>query len=172
MPANSSFSSAPPPFHTKGPILLRPPSTIIPSPLPQPYNFLSKPTAHRKYRINFRHPAYDYDDNLLFSLWGWDHENGGIHHGLAHNACAIFADNRFDGWLSTGCKEGEGEKVTVGWDEVLPADVKDYYFFVPDNNEHESKWISIVWAFFWLATNDNLPQTLPPLQHRRTAGPL
>jgi hypothetical protein len=81
--------------------------------------------------VNFRHPAYGPDDNPLFTLYAWDHADGGIHHGFAHSACSIFADNRTDGYLSTTCVGEHGERVQAAWDEVLPAAVVDYYFYVP-----------------------------------------
>lgn len=118
-------------FETKQNIRLREPATVIPCPLPQHYEFLRGPVPRRKYRINFRHPAYEPDDNILFTLYAWDHNDGGIHHGFAHNACSIFADNHTDGYLSQTCEGEHGERIHVAWDEVLPAAVVDYYFYVP-----------------------------------------
>jgi hypothetical protein len=107
-----------------------------PARLPMPsslmHEFLKAPGPQRKYRINFRHPAYAPDDNPLFALYASDHAEGGIHHhGLAHNACAIFADNRFDGYLSQTCNGEHGERIEAGCDDVLPAADADYYFYVP-----------------------------------------
>jgi hypothetical protein len=116
------------------PLHLRPSATVVPSLLPPQFEFLQKPLVpQRKYRINFRHPAYTSDDNILFTLHAWDHEDGGIHHGLAHNACAIIADNRFDGYLSRTCgpEHEDGEHIEEDWDDVLPASDADYYFYVP-----------------------------------------
>lgn len=112
-------------------IQIREPTAVIPGPIPEHYEFLKTPAPRRKYRINFRHPAYEPDDNPLFTLYAWDHAAGGIHHGLAHNACSIFADNRTDGYLSRICDGEYGERIQAGWDEVLPAAVVDYYFYVP-----------------------------------------
>jgi hypothetical protein len=64
-------------------------------------------------------------------MYAWDHAEGGIHHGLAHNACFIFADNRIDGYLSRTCDGEHGERVNAAWDDVLPAADTDYYFYVP-----------------------------------------
>ena len=110
------------PFHGK--INLREAASIFPTAPPANYSFLSSPTALR--RVNFRHPGYDLDHNLLFSLYAWDHEEGGIHHGLAHTACALFAGNCLDGYLS---ESREGGPIAGGMDEVLRAG--DYYFHVP-----------------------------------------
>lgn len=112
-------------------IQIREPATVFLVPAPEHYEFLKAPTPQHKYRINFRHPAYEPDDNPLFTLYAWDHAEGGIHHGLAHNACSIFADNRTDGYLSTICDGEYGERVQAGWDDVLPATIVDYYFYVP-----------------------------------------
>ncbi|TEY25161.1 hypothetical protein BOTCAL_1323g00010 [Botryotinia calthae] len=138
MPADSS-SATTSSFQTHGSITLRQPATITPSALEKSYKFLSEPLGKRKFVINFRHPAYYHDQNILFALSGWDNPEGGIHYGVAHNACAIFAVNRFDGWLSTSAKVGDGDKIKASWDEVLPAYVKNYYFHVPYNNEQENE---------------------------------
>ena len=79
--------------------------------------------------INFRHPAYPPGDDLLFSLYASDHADGdsGLHHGLAHTACAIVAGNRHDGYLSESpCG---GTRIEAAWDDVLLG--RDYYFHVP-----------------------------------------
>jgi hypothetical protein len=112
-------------------IHIREPATVNLGPAPECYEFLKAPAPRRKYRVNFRHPAYGPDDSPLFTLYAWDHADGGIHHGFAHSACSIFADNRTDGYLSTTCDGEHGERVQAGWDEVLPAAVVDYYFYVP-----------------------------------------
>ncbi|CZR64040.1 uncharacterized protein PAC_13937 [Phialocephala subalpina] len=110
-------------------VYLREPATVIPGPVPKQYEFLKAPGPLRKYRINFRHPAYARDDNPLFTLYAWDHVEGGIHHGLAHNACSIFADNRIDGYLSRTCDGEHGERIKAAWDDFLPAADTDYYFY-------------------------------------------
>jgi len=107
-----------------GVIRVRDPSDIFPSPLPSNYAFLRSPP--RRHCIRFRHPAYESDDDLLFTLYAWDHEEGGIHHGLAHTACAIIAGNRHDGYLS---QSHEGIPVAAGMDDVLP--LGDLFFHVP-----------------------------------------
>jgi hypothetical protein len=76
-------------FETKGYIHIREAATVRPGPIPQHYEFLKVPVPPRKYRINLRHPAYELDDNILLTLYAWDHTEGGIHHGLAHNACLL-----------------------------------------------------------------------------------
>ncbi|KAG4439238.1 hypothetical protein IFR05_005276 [Cadophora sp. M221] len=110
---------------------IRDTATLHPSPLPEHYEFLKAPSPRLKYRINFRHPAYAPDDNLLFTLYAWDHADGRIHHGLAHCACSIFADNRIDGYLSRTCNSEHGDRIDASWDDVLRAADADYYFYVP-----------------------------------------
>jgi hypothetical protein len=70
------------------------------------YDYLKKYT-HDDYdgsflrNIKFCHPAYDQNCNILFELPAIDHPDGGIHYGLAIDACAIVANNRWDGFLSS-----------------------------------------------------------------------
>jgi len=111
-------------------IVIRDPATLNPSPLAQHYEFLKAPSPH-KYRIRFRHPAYSANENIIFTLHAWDHPEGGIHYGLAHCACAIIADNRLDGYLSTTVDGESDHRVDAAWDDVLPARDSDYYFHVP-----------------------------------------
>ena len=119
------------PVQTLGHVYVREPASLFPSPIPRQYEFLQAPVHHRKYRINFRHPAYAPDDNILFTLYAWDHDEGGIHHGLAHGACSIFAGNCTNGYLSRTCDGEHGERILAAWDEVLPAAIADYYFYIP-----------------------------------------
>jgi hypothetical protein len=93
------------------------------------YRFLFLNVTRRK--VIVRHPGYPPQDDRLFSLYAWDSASnqGGLHYGLAHNVCAIIADNRLDGYLSTTHEGGMGHRITMNPDEVLPAG--DYWFFVP-----------------------------------------
>jgi hypothetical protein len=65
------------------------------------YKYLKTDVTGRS-KITFCHPAYEPGDNILFTLTGLDHEDGGIYHALAHNICAIIVDNRYDERVS-GC---------------------------------------------------------------------
>ncbi len=105
-------------------VKLRPPATFDVA-IAEEYQFLKSACTS----IRFRHPAYPPEDNLLLILYAWDHADGGLHYGLAHTACAIIADNRFDGYLSTS-NLSNSDPIVVAWDDVLPASV-DYYFHVP-----------------------------------------
>ncbi|KAK9781331.1 hypothetical protein SCARD494_14142 [Seiridium cardinale] len=52
-------------------------------------------------RIIIRHPGYAEDDMPLLVFYGLDDATGGLYHNIARTACAIVADNRFDGYIST-----------------------------------------------------------------------
>lgn len=112
-------------------IQIREAASVYPGPIPQQYEFLKAASPPEKYQIEFRHPAYTPDDLPLFVLNAWDHAKGGIHYGLAHSACSIFADNPTDGYLSKTCDSEHGERINVAWDDVLPAGVTAYYFYLP-----------------------------------------
>lgn len=103
---------------------LRDASSLYPGCLPESYSFLAASPVGR--RINFRHPAYGDGDDLLFTLYAWDHADGGLHHSFAHTACVIISGNRVDGYLS---ESREGIPVPLGWDDLLFA--SDYFFHVP-----------------------------------------
>lgn len=66
---------------------------------------------------------------MLLRLHAWDGAAGGIHYGLAHTACAIIANNRFDGYLSIA-RDGSSS-IETEWDACLPTDSHGYYFHVP-----------------------------------------
>lgn len=107
------------------PILLRDPADVFPIPLPAAYSFLSRsPIQHR---INIKHPAYAEEDNNLFSLYAWDHADGGLHYGLVYAVCTIVAGNVRRGFLSTS---RGGPAIESGKDSVLRAG--SYYFHIPN----------------------------------------
>jgi hypothetical protein len=108
---------------------LRNASGIVTGPIPEDFLFLESPSPPRSYRICFRHPAYPDSSNVLLSLHAWDQAAGGIHYGLAHTACAIIANNRFDGYLSTA-RDGSS-RIETEWDTCLPSHSHGYYFHVP-----------------------------------------
>jgi hypothetical protein len=94
-------------------------------PIPERYpNFISSP------RLVVRHPGYNDDDsNAMLALVATDGstDNPGVQYGLVHTACAIFAGNRFDGWLSLERKPTvEG---AIAPQDLLPVGI--YYFHVP-----------------------------------------
>jgi hypothetical protein len=93
-------------------------------PIPEQYpNFISSR------RLVVKHPGYDDDSNELLALVATDGSanNPGVQYGLVHTACAIFAGNRFDGWLSL-------ERKSTVEDAIAPEDLLSvgiYYFHVP-----------------------------------------
>lgn len=101
-------------------IHLQNPSKVVPQ---------SHITSSTTKRVNFYHPAYDRKDGLLFVLYAFDATGGGIHYGLAHDACAIIADNRHDGWLTA---TRDGERIEAHWDDILP--LGNYWYHVPDKS--------------------------------------
>jgi hypothetical protein len=103
---------------------IRPPPELFEQRVPENYQFLKRNCRHL--RVVFHHPGYSPDDDTLFFLYAWDQAEGGLHYGLAHNACAIIADNRHDGWLTA---TRDGPRIEAGLDEILPAG--HYWFHVP-----------------------------------------
>ena len=75
--------------------------------------------------IIFRHPGYP-RPNILLRLSGFDSCSRGLHHETARVACALVADNRFDGYLSL---TAQGEYLDLGPEDVLEA--HEYFFIVP-----------------------------------------
>jgi hypothetical protein len=81
-------------------------------------------------RVVVYHPGCsDDNNNELLALVATDGSTDapGVQYGIVHTACAIFAGNRFDGWLSTMRDMTKGHVVTS--QDLLP--VGDYYFHVP-----------------------------------------
>lgn len=79
--------------------------------------------------IQFRHPGYQgVGKDLLFSLPGLDTANEvtGLHYGTAHMACAIIANNAFDGYLTA---TRDGPRLDFHYDDLLTA--PEYWFHVP-----------------------------------------
>lgn len=108
---------------------LRKGSNIITGPVTADFLFLESPSPPHSYRTSFRHPAYPDNSNVLLTLHAWDRPEGGIHYGLAQTACAIIANNRFDGYLSL-TRDGS-VRIEADWDACLPAHPNGYYFHVP-----------------------------------------
>ena len=128
--------------------LIRSPATLTPTTL----NY----GLYRKHRVLIRHPACLPYEDLLFSLYAWDHPNGGIYHAVVHNACAIIADNRLDGYLTA---TRNGPRLSIGMDEILSPG--SYYFHVPNGLTFQAmrlRKINVDFFFFLLLQ----------LQHLRT----
>ncbi|EGP81914.1 uncharacterized protein MYCGRDRAFT_98057 [Zymoseptoria tritici IPO323] len=90
----------------------------------------SSPGSRRAYLI-IRHPGYpdDESNNVLLTLPATDGtaDAPGIQYGLVHTACAIIANNRFDGQLTTSRHlPAADEYAAPPFESLLPAG--DYYF--------------------------------------------
>lgn len=79
--------------------------------------------------IRFRHPGYSHlseEEDVLLYLPCTD-PKGGLRHRTAKIACAIVANNAWEGYLSDKC---DGGALTIGEDDLLTN--KDYWFHVPN----------------------------------------
>ena len=79
--------------------------------------------------VHLHHPDYSDENGILLSLLVIDGAGGGLHHGTALVACAILADNQWDGWLSV---DRHGSRLSEQLD-VLSGD--NYYSLVPKQTE-------------------------------------
>ena len=89
-----------------------------------PLILLAKPPVNQ--RINVRHLAYEPGSDLLFTLYAWGHSKGGLQYGLVHNAYAVVAANRRDGYLS---EARDGGRIDAGCTDIL--DAGDYFHHEP-----------------------------------------
>ncbi|KAF2735544.1 hypothetical protein EJ04DRAFT_599953, partial [Polyplosphaeria fusca] len=81
-----------------------------------------------------------------------DHPEGGIHHETARIACAILANNRWDGFLS---ETRAGPPVKEGPDGILRG--QNYYFLLSHDSANEK--YAVVPSFgHWRFPHDNLLQ--------------
>ncbi|THW58727.1 hypothetical protein D6D19_10368 [Aureobasidium pullulans] len=101
---------------SRGQIVLRDMSGIFPPPLPTEYRFLEggQPLNHK---ISVRHP---YNNDVLFTLFAWDHKDGALHYGLLHTACTIVAENRHDGYLSAS-RDCHAKRIALDHDDIVPC---------------------------------------------------
>ncbi|KAJ0129241.1 hypothetical protein HZ326_27659 [Fusarium oxysporum f. sp. albedinis] len=77
----------------------------------------------------FLHPGYPDGDNTLLTLPCLD--SGGFHHETARIACAIYANCRWDGYLSSS---KDGPALSAQPDDVLPFG--QYYFIIKDEPQY------------------------------------
>ena len=77
--------------------------------------------------VRLRHPGYDDSCNLLFTLYGLDHPDGGVHLETARTVCGVLAGNRWDGILTRSAFYNEADACSgplfIG---------KDAYFHLPE----------------------------------------
>ncbi|CAE7222155.1 hypothetical protein PTNB73_10458 [Pyrenophora teres f. teres] len=111
----------------------------------------SLPDSPPPRQILFRHPGYDDSNNVLFKLHAIDAATVSSHDGeegtpqrpgtlalglyaqFALDACAIFAGNRFNGWLSTLRNPDEARDARVDAGSTLVA--RSYYYHLDRDND-------------------------------------
>lgn len=104
------------------------------------------------HRVYLRHPGYTDTGNILMVLPALDHPQGGIHHETARIACAIVANNRWEGFLT---ETRTGERALVGPDGILRGN--NYYFRVSEDAA-DDKYPVVPSFAHWRFPHDNLPQ--------------
>ena len=121
-----------------------------------------------RFFIFFRHPGYDDSNNVLFKLHASDtaptccrdgepaqHRGPGLYAQFALDACAIVADNRTDGWLSSDRDPELARNNRVAAGSTLHA--RSYYFHLEDSEGSDLPY-SIVPSFReWSFPHDRLP---------------
>src|SRR2546430_78301 len=75
------------------------------------------------HKVTFRHPGYNDGNNIILVLPALDHLEGGIHYETARIACAICANNQWDGYFT---ETRTGPQVEIEIDGILRG--KEYYF--------------------------------------------
>lgn len=77
--------------------------------------------------VRIRHLGYDDNCNVILTLYGLDHPDGGVHYETARTACGILAGNRWDGVLTSSA--------TYRKEDISPGPYfigTDAYFHLPD----------------------------------------
>jgi hypothetical protein len=135
---------------------IRPPS--ISSTLQPPSRFF----------IFFRHPGYDDSNNVLFKLHASDTatacsrdgepaqpSRAGLYAQFALDACAIIADNRNDGWLSTDRDPELARNNRVAATSILHA--RSYYFHLEGTDGSDLPYPIVPSFREWRFPHDRLP---------------
>lgn len=127
-------------------------------------------------RVDIHHPAYDDYQDLLLSLFAPDAAVGGICYSLVHDACAIIAGNRHEGWLTDSPR---GDPLIYESDALLPAG--DYWYHLPapimeedDSNSTSAsvcRW-PVVFSFKNWQFPDRLPSAWTTVVQRFSASPV
>lgn len=100
------------------------------NPVPQPTNLAYGTIA-------IYHPGYPDGDAPLLALRGYDTEQGHLWRDVAHTACAIICNNRFDGWLSK-FKSSDAERFD---DELLPSG--KYWWHMPHGESFVVNYVNL-----------------------------
>lgn len=104
-------------------------------------------------RVYLRHPGYSDTGNILLALPALDHPQGGIHHETARIACAILANNRWEGFLT---ETRTGQPVQVDSDGILRG--KNYYFRI-SQDAVDDKYAVVPSFAHWRFPHEDLPQS-------------
>ncbi|KAH6631939.1 hypothetical protein F5144DRAFT_612484 [Chaetomium tenue] len=117
---------------------------------PSHFNSVNAPSnAVHVENVLFRHPGYPDTHNILFSLSALDGP-GGVHHETARIACALLANSRWDGFLST---TRDGPATLEGPEDALTQ--PSYYFRLPDSVDERYPIVPDFASFRF--PHDNLP---------------
>ncbi|KAF4999337.1 hypothetical protein FDECE_11533 [Fusarium decemcellulare] len=108
--------------------------------------------------VYFLHPGYPDGNNTLLHLPCFD--SGGIHHQTARLACAIFANCRWDGYLSASRNR---PAVSAHPDDVLPHG--QYYFIINGEDQYP-----VVPSFQHFVCPTTLPQPYREAPIQRSSG--
>lgn len=132
------------------------PLRLRPTVVPQNLEWFCESQTHL---VMFHHPGYPLGQDILLTLYGFDHDHGGLHVGTALIACGIVSGNRWDGYLT---ETRRGPPLQMDPEEILKKN--DYYFHVPGPEEDsgpgtEQPYRYPVWPSFrhWLFPHDDLP---------------
>ncbi|KAK9477690.1 hypothetical protein V1514DRAFT_320817 [Lipomyces japonicus] len=104
--------------------------------------------------VYIHHPGCDEKTDLLFRLYAPDYISGGIHFSLLMDACAIFANNRNDGWLATD--RGGLNRVKPQPEDVLASG--HYWYHLPRKGRQSAKWPVVTCFEDW-----KFPSVMPSL---------
>ncbi|KAJ9633805.1 hypothetical protein H2199_009218 [Coniosporium tulheliwenetii] len=130
-------------------VIIREPVPAQPA-LP-PFSF----SGARDNTITFKHPGYpdQFGQNILLTLFAFDHPSGGLHYGTAHLACAIVACNAWNGYFT---RTRDGPRLELDYDDLLLDRV--FYFHVPTGTGKYPVYPNFDnWAF----PHDDLPPHWP-----------
>ncbi|KAF2724602.1 hypothetical protein K431DRAFT_300911 [Polychaeton citri CBS 116435] len=88
------------------------------------------PQIEARSLVLVRHPGYANGNNILLTLTSSDGDDSyyGVDFRLVHTACAIIADNDYNGWLSLS-DDSSASKIALDDGAILQAG--EYYYHVP-----------------------------------------
>lgn len=112
--------------------------------------------SENKYRVVFRHPAYE--STRLFDVSAFDTDAGGIHHGTALLLCGVVAGGVWNGWLS---EDVAGTRLMIDLEAVLTK--PEYYFHLPyPPDEPSSTSLPYKWSVVLSLDDFTFPHERPP----------